>query len=316
MISDILRVLLERILFRTVTKEQEAKQSVSKDCSVIKDKTRRRKKFCVRPIMAETYEGNVFLLEKIFVKFAIGFSILSIAGIFYLWFFDNTVYYTSELKYIEMVRQEGVIVITLLFIWIVAGCIKLLRKYMERTKYIFEQSRIYIQVFGKKEKVIDYEELGEYITQKKIKVCNGRFEFRYKGGMIPVYTWGDKPTPSEFYQFINEQCGTNIPEISKVDNEVVRKTGIGRIWHIYFALPLFGIAIWLGIICALDEFEIGQGIMKMVMDFIHFLFHFGNIFGIIGLVCVLIGIVQKIRYYFPAKKHFAKYKDIIKVSLF
>ncbi len=331
MLSNILRILLSRVLFHETMKEREMLEkqikekrevdeaenmSLDKRIEAIRERAKYRERFCVRPIMAETYEINMLMAHKIGIIVAIAFTIFVIGAIVYLLFFDNAVYYPSELKYIELMKTGGVMVTATMFIWILVGLFKFAHKYMKETKYIFYQNRICIRRLWKKEKVVTYEELSRYIEKKKVRVHNGRFEFSYKGGRIPVYTWGDEPTSPEFYQFINEQCGTNIPSITKEDNEIVRKTGSGWILYTYFSLPLFAIGLFAGIMSTIGDYGINHSLIEMLDYFIDYFFSIANIFSIIGLMCALIGFILKLRSYFPAKNHFAKYKDTVKVSLF
>lgn len=47
-----------------------------------------------------------------------------------------------------------------------------------------------------------------------------------------------------------------------------------------------------------------------------YFFSITNLFGVMALICALVGFVLKLRSYFGAKKHFVHCKDIIKASLF
>ena len=201
--------------------------------------------------------------------------------------------------------KTGLIMISCLSVfWMICGGFSFLHKYMEKTKYIWGRERIYIQALGKKEKTIEYEEVANYIVKEKIRVRNGRFEFKYSTGTIPVYTWGDEPMPPEFYQFVNKKCETNIPQISKEDNIVVRNTGRGWTFYAWGGLPLFFMSIFVGVIGTIDAYEVGQESLKLGRDFVFWMFRIENIFMDLCFLCVLIGIVQKIRYAIHAKKHF------------
>lgn len=108
----------------------------------------------------------------------------------------------------------------------------------------------------------------------------------------------------------------NIPSITKEDNEIVRKTGSGWILYTYLSLPLFVIGIFAGTMSMIGDYGINHGLIEMLCYFIDYFFSIANIFGVMGLVCALIGFVLKLRSYFSAKRHFNYCKDIIKVSLF
>lgn len=324
MINNILRIFLSRTLFHATMKERamieneikEKKNEISEEkieaiCKYKQD----REKFCVRPIMAETYEINMLMAYKISIKLVIAFTLGAIGAIVYLSFFDTTVYYADAMGNLESTNNILVIIALVVVMWFLPGLFKLGHKYMEKTKYVFFQNKISIRRLGMKEKTITYDELGSCIENKKVRVHNGRFEFLYIGGKIPVYTWGDELMPLDFYQFLNEKCGINIPDIQKEDNEVVRKTGIGRIFYSYFGIPLICSGIIFGFIGSISEFGINWG-MDFWRYYVSYLLSPINGFGLLGVGCLVIGFVLKLYYYFPAKKHFAKYKDIIKVTLF
>ncbi len=318
MISNILRVILSRALFHETMKEREKLEkeikekkeailhenmSLDEQMEAIRERRKYRERFCVRPIMAETYEINMMLLYKVVRIFATVMTIVCVIHLF-----------NSRDGVLDKYDCVGVAV--LIFLWLLVLLIKFAHKYMKETKYIFYQNRICIRHLWKKEKVVTYEELTRYITKKKVRVHNGRFEFCYMGGQIPIYTWGDEPTSPEFYQFINEQCGTNIQNIKKEDNEIVRKTGSGWILYTYFSLPLFAIGLFAGIMSTIGDYGINHSLIEMLDYFIDYFFSIANIFSIIGLICALIGFILKLRSYFSAKRHFNYCKDIIKVSLF
>ena len=305
-----------KLLFRTVRKGNNTTPRSLDDSSTVNKNMEHEEGYCVRPIMSQTYEINMYRYWKIFSVITIGITILSIVCFLYLAFVDDTIYYPSELKYTEIFKTGLIMISCLSVFWMICGGFYLLHKYMEKTKYIWGRERIYIQTLGKKEKTIEYEEVANYIVKEKIRVRNGRFEFKYSTGMIPVYTWGDEPMPPEFYQFVNEKCKTNIPQISKEDNIVVRNTGRGWTFYAWGGLPLFFMSIFVGVIGAIDAYEVGQESLKLGKDFVFWMFRIENIFMDLCFLCVLIGIVQKIGYAIHAKKHFERHKDTIKVSLF
>lgn len=131
--------------------------------------------------------------------------------------------------------------------------------------------------------------------------------------MIPVYTWGDESAPWEFYEFINQKCGLNIQCFTKTDAEVVRKTGIGWTIGSWLGIPMICMLIVIGFIGNVFDFGFDFG-----MEFWREYSKMFNplLLGIFGGEFLVMGLVLRVWFYFSARKHFAKFKDIIKVSLF
>ena len=330
MTNNIFRILLSRTLFHVAMKEEEKiereikkkKESEEEFSNMSLHELREatfnrgedRKWFCVRPIMAGVYEKNLFMVCKIGIVFVVAYTLFAFAAVIYLNFFDDTVYYPDAMGNIGSSNYIYSIITCIPLVWLLQGILVVIYKYMENTSYIFGQVRIRIKRLWKKEKVLTYEELSKGIEKKKIIVHNGRFEFPYDGGRIPVYTWGDEPTPPEFYRFINKQCGTSIPEVKKIDNVTVRKTGIGWTFYSFLGIPMICIGMAFGFVGSISEFGIKLG-NEFWEYYINYLLSPANIFGLLGFGCTVIGFGLKLFYYFPARKHFKHYKDI-KVSLF
>lgn len=316
MINNILRIITERTLYCAITKRLPKKSKLFQDGIEFPNTGQADSIYCIRPLMAETYRNNLLFFGRLLKKFAMGFTLFLTIGCLYLWFEDSIVDSSSGWKWTDELNNILVIIGCILAVWCILGLIKYAERYMAYTKYVFSPDRVYIYRFGKRDRIIDYVEIKKCISMRKIKVGNGRFELPYKGGMIPIYTWGDEPAPVEFYQFLSSKCEINLPEITNGENEIIKKTGVLRVFYSYGTLPAFGFAAVLGVLVVLGDFGVEHGLKEMIQYFIHYFFSIGNIFGILGLICLVMGIVLSIRNYFPAKKHFAKYKDIIKVSFF
>ena len=321
MLSNLLRIVLSRLLFHKVMDERNkieqeinrkeqavaqrritANMSLEEQKEIVKARMQQRERFCMQPLMAKTYEINMMMLCSIMRIFVIITTVVSVCILFY--FYDG-----------EMGNYEMVGLVTICFMWGLLGLIKYCYCYMKNTKYVFYQNRISICRLWKKEKVITYDELKEEIKRKKIKVHNGRFEFPYKTGYIPVYTWGDKVPSVDFYRFINEQCGINLPDMKERENDIVHKSGMAWVMRNYLAMPIFGIAVFGGVLGAVDVYEIENGLKKMIQFFFQYFFSTANMFGIMGLGCIVIGIIWAFPHYLSAKKRFKDCEDI-KVSLF
>ena len=321
MVSNFLRIIFQKVLYHSAMKALE-KQALEKQDKILRERATLEKagqdeiSYCIRPLMAETYRNNLLFFGRLLKKFAMGFTLFLTIGCLYLWFEDGIVDASSGWKWTDELNNILVIIGCILAVWCILGLIKYAERYMAYTKYVFSPDRVYIYRFGKRNKIIDYDEIRKCISKRKIKVRKGRFEIPYEGGTIPVYTWGDEPTPAEFYQFLNAQCGTNIPEITDAENKIVREAGVFGTLCAYGVLPMWGFSAVIGGLGVLSDLGIEHSLKEMIKYFIHYFFSVANIFGILGGICLVMGIVLSIRNYFPAKKHFAKYKDIIKVSFF
>lgn len=316
MLYDILRVLIEKILISAFRKKLEKNRAFSENLYDSKRTGQQSTQYCFRPVMAGVYEELLYIVCPLFRIFTIVSTLLLIAGGCYLRFVDDTFLPLSDLTGEDRIANITVVVNFLVVIWGLDGALTYLYRYMKNTRYDFKQDKIYMQSAGKKVTVIEYKDFKKYIIKKKIRIRNGRLEFPYANGIIPVYTWGAEPTPSSFFHFISMRCGINLPRMDKPEAEMVRKIGFGWSFSTIMALPLFGISLWGGFLVTICDFGINHGLKEIVWYFLDYFFSIFNIFGIMGAICVVIGVFVKIRNYFPAKKHFVKYKDIIKVSLF
>ena len=315
MLYDILRVLLEKILISAFMKKLENDSSTANPYDN-KGVGRQSTRYCIRPVVAKVYEKILPIVCPLFRIFTITSTLLLIAGGCYLRFVDDSFLPLSDLTGEDRIAFITVVVNFLVVIWGLDGSLTYLYRYMKNTRYDFKQDKIYKQTADKKVIVIEYEDFKKYMIKKKIRIRNGRLEFPYANGIIPVYTWGDDAAPSSFFHFISMRCGINLPRMDKPEAEMVRKIGLGWSLSTVMALPLFGISLWGSFLATICDFGINHGLKEMVRYFLDYFFSIFNVFGIMGAICVVIGWGVKIRNYFPAKKHFARYKDIIKVSFF
>lgn len=259
-------------------------------------------RYYLRPMMALERAANFRAFFPILLIFGIG----SIGGSFYLMFYGLT----NELE-----RQYFALGIAILLCGIALLAVsKYLQNYWENTMCLYYSDRICIKRYRKKDVVITYDEVKECIKKKKIKIHNGRFEYPYEGGWIYIYTWGNS-VQDGFYKFMNDKCGLKMPRIGKKEKDVVRRTGIG--WTLYFHIGgSFMLIDIVGLfICCIGDAKsyCDVGFWDLYADYI---MGWDNFFGILAVVSIIIGITLKFVFYFPARKYFAKYKDIIKVSLF
>lgn len=106
-------------------------------------------------------------------------------------------------------------------------------------------------------------------------------------------------------------------KIEKKEKDVVRRTAIG--WTLYFhmTIPFLLLELLAIVLVIIEQGEYVSNWSEMLRNIGDTLMTVqGSLFGLVGLFFVLLGIVFKFIFYFPAKKHFAKYKDTVKVSLF
>ncbi len=259
-----------------------------------------------RPMMALERAANFrafFPIMLLFIIFIVGGSFI---GLIY------EALYGYEKKYILL----GVIMMMIgigFFVFM-----KYLQHYWENTMCLYYTDRICVKRYRKEDVVITYDEVRECIKEKKLRIHNGRFEYPYEGGYIYIYiyTWGNS-VQDGFYKFMNDKCGLRMPRIEKKEKDVVRRTGIG--WTLYFhmAIPFYILELFMIVVVTIGDYGLEHTCSEIIDFLIEFILSFkGSLIGLIGLFFTLLGIVFKFIFYFPAKKHFAKYKDTVKVSLF
>ena len=268
----------------------------------LKREEQERIRYCSRPIMALERAANMKAFFPIIliigIIIIIGSIVLAIHGLL-----DE-----CNRKYLALGISMAIFGVGLLTFFRYA------QHYLENTMCLYYADRICIKKYRKKDIIITYDEIKECLVKKKIRIHNGRFEYPYKRGYIHIYTWGNS-VKDGFYKFINDKCGIKMPKIEKKEKDVVRKTGIGWALYAYMGLGCVVISVILGFIgCTSDYgFHLGAEFWKVYMDY---LFSLDNIFGVLAIIFIVPGIILKFAFYFPARKHFAKYRDIIKVSLF
>ncbi len=178
-----------------------------------------------------------------------------------------------------------------------------LQQYMRFTKCTYHDTRITIRRYLRPNKHVDYKDISECIRAKKILIRNGRFELPYAGGQIPVYCTSKTPAP-EFYQFINQKCGIKMPSINL--NKHISRTGIGYIL-INIGIILILLLAYIMLLSAFWEYKLD---FSRILTYISA--HYYD-FILPGLIFIGLGLILKIVFYFPAKKYFKQYANIIKV---
>lgn len=261
-------------------------------------------RYCSRPIMALERAANFRAFYPFFLIFTIVEIGIAIALIWGAIFGGQSI----ELAYIAIVGS--VVVFGMLFF-----C-KYVQHYWENTMCLYYADRICIKRYCKEDVVITYDEVRECIKEKKIKIHNGRFEYPYKGGYIFIYTWGESVSDG-FYKFMNNKCELKMPRIEKKEKDIVRRTGIGWAFYFYLAVPFLLLEIFMLVLVTIGDYGLNHTYMEILDFVVGFALSFqGSLIGLVGLFFVLLGMVLKFVFYFPAKKHFAKYKDVVKVSLY
>lgn len=84
---------------------------------------------------------------------------------------------------------------------------------------------------GREDVIVTYEELGQYIREKKIRIGHGRLELPLKKGTTPIYIHEhpEMDQKESLIQFINEKCGVNIPILTKDEKILIRKSGLAPV---------------------------------------------------------------------------------------
>lgn len=180
-----------------------------------------------------------------------------------------------------------------------------LHKYMKVTKCTYHDTRITSRRFLRPNKHIDYSEITECINTKKILVRNGRFELPCQKGRIHVYCTAKEPSP-KFYQFLNQKMGIKMPSINL--NKQIRQTGIGYVLIITGIMMLLLLA-YIMLLSAFWKYKLDfDGILTYISTYYYQ-------FMLPGLFCIGLGLIIKILFFFPARKHFKQYEHIIRVKL-
>lgn len=109
-----------------------------------------------------------------------------------------------------------------LLILVEIGCLGILwGKSMEKTVTIFTEKTVHIQRFGRKDKWVSYDEIGECIRKRKIRIQNGGMQIPYKGGYIPI-CYMDPVAMSQVPALLGRKCGIQLQTNTKFEIGVAR----------------------------------------------------------------------------------------------
>lgn len=194
------------------------------------------------------------------------------------------------------------IVMAVLFFAGVFWFSSLIKKYMEHTVCIFTEKHVHIRKFLRKDKYVTYEEIGECIKKRKIRIQNGGLKIPYKGGSIHV-TAISSGIPQEIIALLEEKYGISLSGDNL--NAWIRRSGIG--WSFVNVMGLMAIVFgsYLGCMVFLAEGQFtAEYAIYCLLNFLTFL----------GLCFMLGGLVANLLLYFPIWYHFRSYKMHVKVS--
>lgn len=324
MSTNILRIAVEKILFRMMNKKMQQSvetykekpvETVKKprnytDVAALRERLEKMEMFKIYPNQQEMYVPMLQVFYPVFKWLAI---IVTIAVVAILGW--DSITGASENAGGNKVEDIIVIIVCVLGLFALAGMMKYVLNYMENTVTIFYESKICIRRYRREDVEINYKELRDSILKKGIKVRNGRLELPYSRGKILVYSYGESAMWGGFYRYINRKCELNIPEISKKDCEVIRKAGMGSVIGSMLGIPFVIFGVFMGIVCMLGDCGFDYTIQENIEYLVRFLLEF-NLSEMLGAFFIIIGLILNLIHIWPVKKLFKDSKDIIKVKLF
>ena len=254
-----------------------------------------------RPILAMETMANISALFPMFLVLGI-LVILGSVILMFLGFMGKT-----EQKYFFLGVCLILIIIALLWFS------KYYQHYLENTRILFYDNKICIKKYRKEDIVISYEEVKKCVKKKKIQIYKGGLAIPYLKGRFHVVV-GKTVLPQSFLEFIAKKCETEIPMGDKAVLAII-KSGYGYSWYGVGALFFIGLSLFISILTTVGDYGLEHSVQEVLHYFISTMFAKTNVFTIAGALCVVIGVILKIVYYFPVKKHFKHCKDIV-VSLF
>lgn len=190
---------------------------------------------------------------------------------------------------------------------------KYLQHYMEHTGCYYYWDYVLVKRYHRKDYKMTYEELEKYITKRKIVVRNGRLELPYKYGKIPLYTCGE-PVSAGLFRYINKKCHTKIPEMDQRRMDIVRRAGLGSVICKVLGIPFLCIFTYLWIIASIvDNYQKNMSIKTMLGIIIRDIFTWNNIILDMGAFIIVVGMILKVIFYFPAHREFENCRKFMKV---
>lgn len=258
----------------------------------------------VRPMMAEETWANM----KAFLPIYLGILVfMLIVGICYF------VEASKTRKTFINIEDMPVIIVGIVICGM-AGFYFYWMNRCERTMCLFRSKDICIKRYLRKDKIVTYGEVKECLEKRKLRVHDGNFEYPYKGGVIKIHT-ADGGMPEDFYKFMNNKCNWKVPNITKTEKDVVRRTGMGRLLCLYLGIPFLLFELF-ALLMAICDFGWDHSIAE-IKDYLlcEIVIPQDNFWGIIAVFIFAIGILFKIIYYFIAKHYFRSW-DGIKVTFF
>lgn len=184
---------------------------------------------------------------------------------------------------------------------------------MEHTGCYYYWDYVLVKRYHRKDYKMTYEELEKYITKRKIVVRNGRLELPYKYGKIPLYTCGE-PVSAGLFRYINKKCHTKIPEMDQRRMDIVRRAGLGSVICKVLGIPFLCIFTYLWIIASIvDNYQKNMSIKTMLGIIIRDIFTWNNIILDMGVFIIVVGMILKVIFYFPAHREFKNCRKFMKV---
>lgn len=131
-----------------------------------------------------------------------------------------------------------------------AQFMKFLQLYFNSTETLYYEDYIIVRRYGRRDKIVTYEEIGQTVRAKEIRIRKGRLELPFKGGMTPIYVHEKDRSfiIKRLFWFLNKKCDITLPELTIKEQKKIRRTGllpvcmytVAAIWTFDLCLQIFG----------------------------------------------------------------------------
>lgn len=295
---NFLKQLLRSIfmLFTAVLSDKAEKERLERKFAKRKDGG--TKYFCESYYLAE-HLASVGYISSYLLYFV---AILNLVGIIIV-FLLNLIETQKDLR--------GVLLLfVLLFLFLGWARIMRIVGYFYSEDYTqYYEDYLLVSKYRREDVIVTYEELGQYIREKKIRVGHGRLELPLKKGMTPIYIHEHPQMEQKepLLQFLNEKCGVDIPMLTKKEKILVRQSGLFPVGMKTFLVTLLVDLFFVFAIYWIDEFGIHTFREVYIRTNLKE-FCLTHLFMLIGVPFAMIGIGGELVNFVPLRAKLGKYK--------
>lgn len=209
----------------------------------------------------------------------------------------------------EDIRIVMFLVLMLVFSLIVSRIMRIVCYYYSDDYTQYYEDYLLVSKYRRDDVIVTYEELGQYIREKKIRVGHGRLELPLKKGMTPIciHEHPEMEQKEALLQFLNEKCNVDIPMLTKKEKILVRQSGLFPVgMKTFLATVLLDLFFVFGLYW-IEEFGIHTFrevyIRTNLKEFCQ-----THAFMMIGLPFAMIGIGGELYNFIPLRVKLGKYK--------